>query len=91
MTDVYIEGPDEYEDHLSTVQKMRAEVGRAAHRVERALHDARDSAYEETRYLAHMARRRINSKLGLSAAVAVGVGLGLGLLAAMIVAYRNHD
>jgi len=43
MTDVYIEGPDEYEEHLSTVQRMRAEVSRAAHKLERALHDRRPS------------------------------------------------
>lgn len=91
MTDVYIEGPDEYEEHLTAVQRMRAEVSRAAHRLERALHDARDDAYDEARYLAHMARRRINQQLGLSAAIAIGVGLGLGLLAAMIVAYRSRD
>ena len=91
MTDVYIEGPDDdYETQLGAVQRLRAEVGRAAHKLERTMLDARDNAIDETRLLAHAARRRINANLGLSAALALGVGLGLGLLAAMIVALNDR-
>ncbi len=92
MSDVYIEDPDgRLRRRFGTVQRLRAEVGRAAHRIERAVHDARDNAVGETRYLAHMARRRINSQLGLYAACAFGAGVGLGLLAAMIAALRARD
>lgn len=92
MSDVYIEDPDDdYDARFGTVQRLRAEVGRAAHRLERAVHDARDNAVGETRYLAHMARRRINSQLGFYAACAFGAGVGLGLLAAMIAALRARD
>lgn len=89
MTDVYIEDPDdEYGAQPGAVERLRAEVGRAAHRLERAVHDARDNAIDETRYLAHVARRKINSQLGFYAACAFGAGLGLGLLAAMIASLR---
>lgn len=89
MTDVYIEDPDDgYGAPPGAVERLRAEVGRAAHRLERAVHDARDNALDETRYLAHVARRRINSQLGLYAAFAFGAGLGLGLLAAMVASLR---
>jgi ElaB/YqjD/DUF883 family membrane-anchored ribosome-binding protein len=90
MTDLYIEDPDDYDAQLSAVQRLRAEVGRAAHKLERAVLDARDNAVDETRFLAHAARRRINANLGLSAAIALGVGLGLGLLTAAIVALNNR-
>ena len=83
MTDLYFEDPDDTD--LNAVQRLRAEAGRAAHRIERALIDARDNAIGETRYLAHAARRRINANLGLSAAVALGVGVSLGLVTALIV------
>jgi len=85
MTDLYIEDPDEYDSGLNAVQRLRAEAGRVAHKLERALVDARDNAIGETRYLAHAARRRINANLGLSAAVALGVGVSLGLITALLV------
>lgn len=92
MTDVYIEGPDDdYDAQLGAVQRLRAEVSRAAHKLERAARDARDNAIDETRLLAHAARRRINANLGLSAAVALGVGLALGLATALIVALNDRE
>jgi len=90
MTDVYVEDPD-CETELGAVQRLRAEVGRAAHKLERAVQDARDNALYETRYLSHAARRRINAHLGLATAIALGLGVGLGLLAALVVAMRDGD
>ncbi len=90
MTDVYVEDPDDEGAHPGALARMRVDLARTAQRLESlAYHYASDAA-DETRMLAHRARRRINRNLGTAALAALGAGLALGLLAAAVSAWRRR-
>jgi hypothetical protein len=86
MTDYYIDepqggGPD-------ALSRVRAGLSRSTSRLEHAIQASAANVMDETRLVAHKARREINSQLGFYAACAFGAGVGLGLLAAVIASLR---
>jgi hypothetical protein len=90
MTDLYTEDADEFEAPISALERLRAELARAASQLEHIVHDSASNVMDETRFLALKARHKINSRLGVSALIAVGSGLALGLLAAALSSRRRR-
>lgn len=89
MTDVYIEDPDDFGSQPGAVALLRAEIARAASRLEQRIQASASDIKDETLMLARRAQHKINSRIGVSAAIAFGVGVGLGLLAAALLSHRS--
>ena len=89
MTDVYTEDTDDYDAPQGALDRLRADLRRLAHQLERRVQSSASDVLDETRFLARKAQHRINTQLGTSALVAIGAGLVLGLLAAALFAHRS--
>ncbi|HWA88504.1 MAG TPA: hypothetical protein VG889_00605 [Rhizomicrobium sp.] len=89
MSDVYVEEPMDEAPHVGTLRRLRLELARTTHRLERAIQAQASNAVDETRFLMLKTRKRINARLGTAAAIALGTGLALGLLAALAARSRR--
>jgi hypothetical protein len=91
VTDVYIEDPEDYENRMSAITRMRAEVDRMVLQLEHMIQNAGADVADAARLRARYVERQIKSQFVLSAAIAIGAGLLIGAVVAGLSARSRNE